>query len=156
MTTLYDLAFDEDLPGFQARLMALPRLQARTELLHRGVFGWTALHRDELWSGASIELVRAIWDAMKDNPSKTNLFAIASNAGWYPLHCCAAATTSVDVLKFVVDKFPQALVRRSKNGQTPLDYAQNNNPDRANHAAILRCLEESTANYRALLNRLAF
>ena len=37
-------------------------------------------------SDASLELVSAIWDVMKDDPLKTNLFAIANNYGFYTLH----------------------------------------------------------------------
>ena len=90
---------------------------------------------------------------MKDDPLKTNLFAIANNYGWYPLHYCAAKTTNVDVVKFAADKFPHALVRKSEDGDTPLVDAQNNTT-RANHAAILCCVEENIAGYPALLNQI--
>ena len=151
--TLYDfLAHRKDLPGALARLNGLARPDAVRELLYRGPNGATALH-EALLADASLELVKAISDVMKDDPLKTNLFAIADREGDYPLHSCASATTSIDVLNFVVDKFPHALARRTVNGRTPLVVAQNNKLNRASYAAILRCLEESTARYPALLNQ---
>ena len=69
------------------------------------------------------------------------------------MHLCAYLTTRVDVIKFAADKFPHALVRRDKDGRTPLEHAQRN-ATRANHVAILRCLEESTAKYPSLLNQI--
>ena len=150
--TLNDLSSRKDLQGTLARLKELARQDAIRELLVRDEDGYTALH-NVVCFGASLELIKAIWDVMKDDPLKTNLFAIASNAGWYPLHSCVFKTTSVAFLNFVADKFPHALVRRYEDGDTPLELAQRN-PDRANHAAILCCLEESTAKYPALLNQI--
>ena len=149
---LFDLAARNDLQGTLARLKELARQDAIRELLVRDEDGYTALH-NVVCFGASLELIKAIWDVMKDDPLKTNLFAIASNAGWYPLHSCVFKTTSVAFLNFVADKFPHALVRRIKNGNTPLEVAQQDNPYRANYAAILRCVEESTARYPTLLNQ---
>ena len=150
--TLYDLADIEDLQGTLARLKQLARQDAVRELLVRDEGGYTALN-NVLYFGASLELVKAIWDVMKDDPLKTNLFAIGTK-GWYPLHYCASATTNVDVLKLAIDKFPHALVRRSSDGHTPLDDAQQDSPDRANYAAIIRCLEENTDRYPVLLNQI--
>ena len=154
MEDLYYLAICEELQGMLARLKELARQDAVQELLCSNEDGTTALHL-ALLACPSLELLTAIWDVMKDDPLKTNLFAIVDDEGWYPLHYCACNTTSVDVLNFAIDKFPHALVRRSKNsGRTPLEVAQNTNPDRENYAAILRCLEESTARYPALLNQI--
>ena len=91
---------------------------------------------------------------MKADPLKTNLFAIANIYRVNPLHYCAANTTRVDVLQLIIDRFPHALIRSTDAGHTPLDYAQLCNPHRANHAAIVGCLEENIARYPALLNQL--
>ena len=146
--TLYDLANHYDLGGFWSRLTALPRSQAISELLHRDSHGATALHY-LMASDPPLELLRVISDVMKNDPSKTNLFTIANARGSYPLHRCALKTTRVEVLQFVTDKFPHALVRRNQWGNTPLFLART-----ANHAAIVRCVEDNTANYPALLNQL--
>jgi hypothetical protein len=45
------------------------------------------------------------------------------------------------------------LSRRTENGETPFVIGERNSTH-ANHAAILRCLEESTARYPALLNQI--
>ena len=178
--TLNDLVRDPvDLEGFQARLTALPRPQVVQELLHRGNnfgmrtvlqrvqelllqrgsgggqgdFRTTALHW-VVYRDPSPELVRAICDVMKDDPLKRNLFAITDAQDWYPLHWIAISTTRVEVLQFVIDRFPHALVRGNNYGRTPLAFATYANPHRANHAAIVRCLEDNTARYPALLNQL--
>ena len=77
---MFDLASRMDLHGTLARLRELARSDAVRELLHRGHVGATALHMALGWD-ASLELVRAVWDVMKDDPLKTNLFAIATNVG---------------------------------------------------------------------------
>ena len=154
--TLYQLACLGNVVGFQqARLMALPRPQAVQELLYRNHnYGWTVLHRGGFWRDASLELVRAICDVMRDDPLKTNLFTIADNFESYPLHWCACYATRVEALQFVIDKFPHALVRRNQRGNIPLFFAQSNNTNRSNHSSILRCIEDNTAKYPALLNPL--
>ena len=153
--SLIYLAYRGDLQDMLARLKELARPVAVRELLYRNKPGDTALHF-VFYPDPSLELVRVIWDVMKeDDPLKTNLFAIADNGGEYPLHFCAAQTTNVEVLNFAIDKFPHALVRRNEDdGRTPLNFAQHYHSDRANHAAILRCFEESTARYPALLNQI--
>ena len=154
-TTLLRLADHDNLTDMLDHLTAVPRPQAIEELLERDGYGRTAL----IWVSSrdpSLELVRAIWDVMKDDPLKTNLLAITDEIGWYPLHCCAFCTTSVEVLQFVIDRFPRTLVRSSNEGIfgiTPLMTAMNYERTRANHAAILRCLEDNAAAYPALLNR---
>ena len=153
MATLNDLAHNEDLPGFVARFGSLPRPQVISELLQRGPYKATALHY-VFRSDPSLELVTSICDVMKDDPLKTNIFEIASCIGWFPLHSCAYFTTRVEVLQFVIDRFRVALVRRNSWGDTPLTYAQQWNTDRANHAAIVRCLEINTNSYPVLLNQL--
>ena len=150
--SLYDLAYRKDLDGTLARLNELARQDTVRELLYCNEHGVTALHL-VLASDSSIELVTAIWDVMKDDPLKTNIFAIADRHGQYPLHHCVATTTRVEVLNFVIGKFPHALVRRRNENRTTLVIAQGNS-HRANHAAILRCLEERTAKYPSLLNQI--
>ncbi len=45
-------------------------------------------------------------------------------------------------------------MRGDYEGDTPLAYARKFNTDRANHAAVVRCLEENTRNFPALLNQI--
>ena len=153
--TLYKLAKNEDLAGMLARIAALPRPHAINELRYRGVSGWTALHF-ALIEDCSLELLEAISDVMKDDPSKTNLFEVATDEGSFPLNFCACYTTQVSVLQFVIDKFPHAfgVVRRTSkhHDNSPLALARRSNMDRDNYAAILRCLEDNTARYPALKN----
>ena len=157
-TTLLELADRNNLTGMLVRLTAVPRPQAIEELLERDGYGNTALNivssRDP-----SLELVRTFWNVMKDDPLKRNLFASANEYGRYPLHFCGSGTTSVEVLQFVIDRFPHALVRSTNaaygdGDRTPLTIARDYGITRANHAAIIRCLEDNTAAYPALLNRI--
>ena len=59
--TLYDLSDRKDLQGTLARLKELARHDAVRELLVRDEGGYTALNNVVLY-GASLELIRAIWD----------------------------------------------------------------------------------------------
>ena len=97
-------------------------------------------------------------DVMKSDPQKRNIFAIASDHGRYPLHRCALYTTRVEVLQFVIDMFPHALVGRTpqwgaESATTPLCWARGFT-SRANHTALVRCIEDNAARYPALLNQL--
>jgi hypothetical protein len=71
------------------------------------------------------------------------------------LHECAWFGDSVEVLQFVIDKFPNALVCEDFDGMTPLAYCKRNAAHQDNPAAILRCLEDdSTDKYLALENQI--
>ena len=142
--TLYALArqLPPNLSSFHAHLKALPLPQAVDELLAQDghSFGQTALHAvlrlDPPLS--TITLIRNVM--LASSPLQRNLFEIADVLGRLPLHECSRYTTSVEVLQVVYEQFPDALVREDRNGHTPLDVAQANNTDRANHAAILHLL----------------
>ena len=153
MATLYELAGTNAFAGMHARLTTLCRPHAIEELLYRDDGGYMALHFS-LHRDCSLELLSAMCDVMKSDPQKRNIFAMADNDGFYPLHNCALLSTRVDVLQFVIDMFPHALVGRAdRGGVTPLLFVRGNT-SRANHAALVRCIEDNAARYPALLNQL--
>ena len=149
-----------DFTGFLTTLLALPRPQSIRELLYQpansSAADWPVL-KDLFYYDAPLEVLKAVCNVMTEDPMKTNIFSVTDHDGEYPLHFSARYTTgSVEVLQFVIDQFPHALVRRgtTKDGCTPLDGARTSRIDRENHAAILRCLEDNAARYPALLNQL--
>lgn len=156
--SLFDLARTNNSAGFRARLTTLPPTDAVRELLHRGdgtsgltpllfVFLFVVDHASSL-----VELLGDICDVMKADHKKTNLFAIVSDFGNYPLHWCAAHTKSVEVLQFVIDKFPNAIEYENANKHTPLSLARQQNA----LLPIIRCLEVNTCKYLSSRNQVTF
>lgn len=158
--TLRDYAYVEDLVlGMHVRKEDLPVPQIIDELLERDYDGISALSLALSVHDAPIEFVRLLRDVMKYRSPKTNIFENIDADGRLPLHECAMGTTRVEVLQFVIDQFPGALVctdyfrvRPDSDDNTcydPLATALGFNTNRANHAAIIRCLEYNLAKYLA-------
>ena len=123
---MLDLARGNRLVEMRARLEALPRPQAIQELLERwrrGEENLTHLPRSTrstvfywvLYHDASLELLTLMWDVMKDDPLKTNIFArVDPYYHQLQLHYFVlGGNTNVEVLQFVIDKFPKALVSKT-------------------------------------------
>ena len=135
------------------RLSALPPPRAIEESLEEDNCGLSALHHCCFWD-APLEVIQAVCDVARSDPQKRNPASRPSAAAAsLPLHLCAIASTHSSVLQFVIDKFPHALVRKNNAGLTPLFYAQCITY-RANSDEIVRCLEDNTARYPALLNQI--
>jgi hypothetical protein len=149
---LLGLAVSNDLSSMKDRLATLPPLDAVIELLERAPNGGTALH-NALAFDAPLELVRAVVVAMEGDPRKTNLFIVIDENGDTPLHFCATYTTRVDVIDYIIAKWPHSLLTKDKLGNVPFAMARDFNCGRDNHPEVLRVLEEKTAKFPAIYNQ---
>ena len=141
--TLYQLASRNDLDAVSNRCDLLPSPQAIIELTYRGRQGLTVLPV-VLSHDASLALLQKMSGLMKSDPRKRNLFATPDDGRRLPLHWCAYGTTDVQALEFAIAQFPLALARETRDGGTPSEWARKLFKTRANHAAVVRCLEEKT------------
>ena len=162
---LLDLANEGNLDGFRARLAELSSSEVAKELFEPAENGSNALHNALTWD-IPLDLLIQICDLMKGDPLKRNPFAITNTMGWTPLHYAATWSDRDDVVQHLIDRFPHALVRRSRfdvatpeslslDNMIPLELARYHvdNPLRPNFAAVLRCLEVRTASYPTYLNQ---
>ena len=145
-----------------ARCNSLPIDKAIQELSDRDLDdeGKTAMHF-ALDLDAPLELLEAMCKRADSKTPKVNLLSIATNkhlsqndicagfhdesSGIYPLHVAACSTTSLEVLKFCIDKYPPALLVATPGGETLLEHVRGvGDEDRAIHDEILSYLEERT------------
>jgi hypothetical protein len=138
-----------------SQLTALPKAEAVRQLLereHKQSTGLTVLHC-ALHRNAPLKLDEAISDIMAHDDLKTNVFAVSTLGNLFlPCHFCAVSSTSVDVLQFVIDRYPPALLKRDRVGLIPSQYAQSITY-RENRSSIVRCLEVNTTKYKNLRNQ---
>ena len=99
--------------------------------LHHALFEWNT-------TGSMLDIVQALVDAFPDSIRASN------NIGWLPMHsACSAVGQSHDVappdiLRFLAELFPQALLVPSRDGRTPFQLARSQIFDeRYRHARIL-------------------
>ena len=135
--TLHCLALVNSLDELLSRCELLPDEQAFEELAYQEKLGGRSPMHWVLHHNASLAVVSKMWSRMKGDVLARNLFSLADSDGQLPLHRCAMWTTDVDALNFVISKFPAALLWKDRLGLTPWHYANEVDPDREKHDAVV-------------------
>jgi len=106
----------------------------------RGVGDATCLHLVCKLHNPPEDIVHALLEAAMDTPQWTD------SHGWLPLHHACANGASPEVLKLIVDAFPDARQAQDQQGRTPLHfYATRHQDSPANMALNAELLSENGA-----------
>ena len=121
-TPLGVLAATKQFILFQERLSSLPLPDAINELLELGCTGLNSMHFLCL-NNAPLHLLRAVDAVMEKDVEGRNLYQARSSHDILPLHYCISNTMSIVALVLVIEKYPEALLKTTTSGKSPIDIA---------------------------------
>ncbi len=141
--SLYQLAKQGKLKDFASCILLLSCSTIALELQYVGVDGRTCVH-ELLSQDCPLSVLVSVRDATKVSTGE-NLFAKADHMGLLPMHVCAMISTRPDVLRWVLEQFPEAILRPFF-GKSALEWARQNPNRGVNGRAIFKMLEDATGS----------